>query len=86
LTVLVPWLEPNPVPVIVVDVPTAPDVGDRLVMFGATAKFTPLLATPATVTTTLPVEAAVGTGTVIELGPHPVGVAVVPLKVTVLVP
>jgi hypothetical protein len=55
-------------------------------MLGATVKFTPLLATPPTVTTTLPVTAAVGTATVIELVPQLVGVAVVPLKVTVLVP
>jgi len=86
VTVLVPRLVPNPDPVIVTDVPIAPDVGDKLVMFGATEKLTPLLANPATVTTTLPVAAAAGTGTVIELGPHPVGVAAVPLKVTELVP
>jgi len=72
----------------VTDVPTAPEVGDRLVMLGAgnTVKLTPLLITPETVTTTFPVVAAVGTGTVIELAPQAVGVAAVPLKVTVLVP
>ncbi len=86
VTVLVPWLEPKPVPVIVTDVPTAPDVGDRVVMFGTTVKFTPLLATPPTVTTTLPVAAVDGTGTVIEPAPQLVGVATVPLNVTVLVP
>jgi len=54
-----------------------------------TVKVMALLATPPTVTTTLPVVAPVGTGTTmldalqLELL---VGVAVVPLKVTVLVP
>ena len=62
-TVLVPWLAPKLVPVIVTDVLTGPDVGDRLVMLGATVtvKLTPLLAKPPTVTTTLPVVAPVGT-------------------------
>src|ERR1700722_10449610 len=34
LTVLVPCEAPNPVPLIVTDVPTAPLVGDRLVITG----------------------------------------------------
>ena len=34
-TVLVPCVEPKFVPVIVTDAPTAPEVGDRLVMLGA---------------------------------------------------
>jgi hypothetical protein len=33
--VLVPWLEPKPVPAIVTEVPTAPDVGDKLAILGA---------------------------------------------------
>jgi hypothetical protein len=36
-TVLVPCGDPKPLPVIVTDAPTAPDVGDRLVMLGPTA-------------------------------------------------
>jgi hypothetical protein len=36
-TVLLPWGEPKFVPVIVTVAPTAPDVGDRLVMVGAAA-------------------------------------------------
>src|SRR6266699_1001855 len=32
LTVLEPWLEPKPVPVIITDVPVAPEVGFRLDM------------------------------------------------------
>src|SRR5207249_11037827 len=65
-----------------------PEVGDRLVMLGAveTVKLTPLLATPPTVTTTLPVVAPVGTGATIDVALQLVGVAAVPLKVTVLLP
>src|SRR6266851_3405727 len=53
-----------------------------------TAKAAPLLVTPPTVTMTLPVVAPGGTGTTMldALQLEPVGVAVVPLKVTVLVP
>ena len=51
-----------------------------------TAKDTPLLATPPTVTTTLPVVAAAGTGTTMLVADQLVGVAAVPLNVTVLVP
>jgi hypothetical protein len=46
----------------------------------------PLLATPPTVTTTLPVVAPAGTGTTMPVAAQVVGVAVVPLNVTVLVP
>src|SRR2546430_5025467 len=46
----------------------------------------PLLATPPTLTTTLPVVAPAGTGATMLVAAHVVGVAVVPLKVTVLVP
>jgi hypothetical protein len=35
LTVLVPCVVPKPVPVIVTDAPTAPDVGDKLEIVGA---------------------------------------------------
>ena len=47
-SVLVPWVVPKFVPVIVTEAPTAPVVGDRLVMLGAatTVKLTPLLSTP----------------------------------------
>ena len=63
VTVLVPCVEPKFVPVIVIDAPTAPDVGLRLVIVGvvSTVKLDPLLATPPTVTTTFPVVAPVGT-------------------------
>src|SRR5215467_12764166 len=52
----------------------------------ATVKLTPVLATPPTVTTTLPVVAPDGTGTTMFVADQLVGVAVVPLNVTVLVP
>jgi hypothetical protein len=51
-----------------------------------TVKLTPLLATPPTVTTTLPVVAPAGTGTVMLVALQLVGVPAVPLNVTVLVP
>jgi hypothetical protein len=49
-------------------------------------KRTPLLATPLTVITTLPVVTPAGAGTTMEVALHPAGVAVIPLKVTVLEP
>jgi hypothetical protein len=87
-TVLLPWVAPKFVPVIVTTSPTGPDPGVRLVMLGVgrTVKLTPLLGTPLTVTTTFPVIAPAGTGTLMEVLAHVVGVAVVPSKVTVLVP
>src|SRR5271166_3318565 len=88
VTVLVPCVAPKFVPVIITGVPTAPDIWLKLVMLGGTVtvKFTPLLVTPPTVTTTLPVVAPLGTGTVILVPLHAVGVPAVPLNVTVLVP
>jgi hypothetical protein len=52
----------------------------------STVNEAPLLATPPTVTKTLPVEAPTGTGTVTPVSLQEVGVAGVPLKVTVLAP
>jgi len=60
-----------------------------LVMLGAggvTVKLTPLLATPPTVTTTFPVVAPAGTGVTMLVALQLVGVAAVPLNLTVLVP
>lgn len=73
-------------PVIVTDAPTAPELGERLLILGATVKFTPALAAPPTVTTTFPVVAPDGTGAAMLVSLHVVGVAVVPLNLTVLVP
>jgi len=88
-TVLVPWLDPKLAPVIVTDAPTAPDVGERLVILGAgtTVKVTPLLALLETVTTTFPVVAPVGTVAVMLVALQgPTVIAVVPLNLTVLFP
>src|ERR1043166_6084444 len=54
LTGLAPGEAPKPEPLIVTDVPTGPDAGERLVMLGAVVivNVTPLLETPPTVTTT----------------------------------
>ena len=75
-------------PVMVTEAPTAPVVGDKLVMLGAatTVNDLPLLATLLTVTTTLPVVAPLGTVATIDVALQLVVVAVVPLNFTVLVP
>ncbi len=65
--------------------PTAPDVGDKVVMagVGSTVKATALLETPpAAVTTTFPVVAPAGTVAVTLLLLHTVALAVTPLNVT----
>lgn len=80
---------PKLLPVIVTVDPTAPEVGDRLVMTGVgrTVNETPLLALPLTVTTTFPVVAPLGTTAAIELElQFVIVVAVVPLNFTVLEP
>src|SRR5262249_28657208 len=88
VTVLVPLLAPKLLPLMVTAVPTGPLDGDRLVSVGGavTVKVCALLATPPTVTTTLPELAPAGTGTPILVADHVVGVAAVPLNVTVLAP
>jgi hypothetical protein len=84
VTVLVPCGDPKVFPLIVTAVPNIPEVGERFVMLGGTVKLTPLLATPPAATTkTLPVVAATGTATVILEAPQFVGLAAIPLKVTV---
>jgi hypothetical protein len=84
--VLLPGGLPKPVPLIVTEAPTGAAAGDKPVIVGLTVKFTPLLALPPTVTTTFPVEAAPGTGTVILVLLQAVGAAAAPLNVTVLLP
>jgi hypothetical protein len=91
LTVLLdPFVAPKFVPVIATEVPTGPKVGLRLVMLGAVepviVNSIPLLATPPTVTTTLPLDAPVGTGATMVVVLQLAGVAAVPLNVRVLVP
>ena len=89
VTVLVPCVAPNVVPAIVTAVATGPLVGESVVMVGGvpiTVNAAPLLMLPLTVTTTLPVVAPAGTGTTMLVADHEVGVALIPLKATVLVP
>ena len=63
--------------------PTASTVTPPEVEAAVTVKVTVLLATPATVTTTGPLVAPLGTGTVMLVALQVVGVASVPLNVTV---
>src|SRR5438309_4595289 len=73
----------------VTEAPTGPELGLKLARFGgdwSTVKLIGLLAIPATVTTTFPVVAVVGTGTMMLVLLQLVGVADTPLNVTVLVP
>ena len=88
VTVLVPCDEPKLVPAMVTPAPTGPEAGVRLLIFGGgtTVKGAPLLGMPATVTTTFPVVAPLGTGTTILVALQLVGTAAVPLNVTLLVP
>ncbi len=89
VTVLVPWGAPKFAPEIKTKAPIAPDDGLMLVILGGggiTVKFTPLLLTPLTDTTTFPVVAPAGTGTWILVSLQLVGAAMVPLKLTWLFP
>jgi hypothetical protein len=86
LTVLARWAEPKLVPVIVTVAPTAPDVIDKLVMPGATAKLFPLLFTAPATTTTLPLVAVAGTVVTMVVAVHVVAVAVVPLNLILPIP
>jgi hypothetical protein len=86
VTVLLPCVAPKFVPAIATVVPAAPEVGERLLIPGRTENGEPLLATPLTVTTTLPDVAPVGTFAAIAVLLHVTIVAAVPLNVTVLVP
>jgi len=86
VTVLVPWVAPKFVPVMVTEAPIIPDDGDKLEIPGVTVKPTPLLGAPLTLTTTLPVLAPLGTGAAMLVMLQLVGVAAVPLNVTVLEP
>src|SRR5260370_7960355 len=67
VTALVPCEVPKFAPAIVTDVPTVPEFCAKLLTLGGptTLNLTPLLDTPATVTTTLPVGALGGAGTAI---------------------
>lgn len=89
--VLVPCVDPKFVPVMVTEAPIGPAAGPMPLIVGggteaARVNVTPLLATPPTVTTTLPVVAATGTVAMMLVALQLVAVAGAPLKVTVLVP
>jgi len=89
VTVPDPCVAPKFAPAMVTNVPTGPVVGERLLMDGAggiTEKFKPLLACPPTVTTIFPVVALFGTGTTTVVALQLLGVAALPLKLTMLVP
>jgi hypothetical protein len=87
VTVLEPWLAPKFVPLIVTAVATGPLEGERLVSVGATPTVyvNALLATPPSVTTTLPLVAPAGTSATMLVVDHVTGVAAIPPKVKVLV-
>lgn len=84
------WEVPKPVPVTITDVPATPDMGLTPVITGdggLTVKLTTLLATPLPrMTTTGPEVAPVGTGATMLVALQLVGVVVVPLNPTMLVP
>lgn len=88
LTVLLPCDAPKFVPLMVTEVLTAPEAGLKPVMFGGTStvKAAPLLTQGPTVTTTFPVVAPLGTGATMLVALQLLGVATVPLNVTLLVP
>src|SRR6516165_350156 len=88
VTVLVPCVAPKFAPVIVTWVPTAPELGFRLVInaSGKTTKLNPLLEWPSAETTTLPVVAPEGTFAEMLVMLQPLVDATVPLKLTTLVP
>lgn len=88
LIVLVPCDAPKFAPLMVTNAPTAPKLGDRLVMLGGgtTAKLTPLLIWLPTETVTFPVVTLLGAGTTMLVSLQLVGAATTPLKLTVLVP
>ena len=88
LTLPLPCAGPKFAPVMVTIEPIAPVLGARLVILGAgvTVNVTPLLTCPPTVTATGPVVAPVGTGAVMEVSLHAVGVDAIPLKAIVLLP
>lgn len=87
-TELLPCVTPKFVPVTVTVCPTTPELGvsDVIVGGGTTVNVTPPLGCPFTVTIVGPVVAPVGTGAVMLVDDHAVGVAVAPLNVTPLLP
>ena len=87
-TELEPCVAPKFVPVIVTGAPAAPLVGesDVMVAVGTTVNVGPVAVAPPTVTLTVPVVAPAGTVVTMLEFDQVVGVAAVPLKLTVLAP
>ena len=74
-------------PVIMTDVPTGPEVGEKLSILGITLKMAVLVAVPpAVVTLIVPVVAPLGTVVLIEVAERTVKIAAVPLKLTAVAP
>src|SRR5436305_11921560 len=69
VTALVPWVEPKLPPAMVTDAPTAPELGDKLLMLGdgKTVRLKSRHVSPSTVATSLHVEATAGTGATTEV-------------------
>src|SRR5712691_2174897 len=88
VTTPVPWVAPKLAPAMVTEIPGNPEAGDKLVRHGpaGTAKHMPLLVRPLTLTTTFPLVAPVGTGTIRAVSLQLLGGATVPLKVVELLP
>jgi hypothetical protein len=86
VTVLEPCAVPKFVPVIVTNDPAKPGLGDSPVRPGVKVKFTPLLATPLTLTATGPVLVLLGIVAVMLVLLQLATEADTPLKVIALVP
>lgn len=90
VTLLAPWEAPKFEPEIVTGSPTTPLFGLTLEIvgktLGVTEKLTPLLSTPPTRTTTLPLVAPNGTGATMLVSDQLVGGLTDPLKATKLEP
>jgi hypothetical protein len=87
VTVPPPCVVPKPLPYMVIKSPTAPKSDDSPVtMHPETVNVAGLLCIPPTVTTIFPVVALLGKFMLMELLPHPVTPAGIPLSVTVLAP
>jgi len=86
VNLLVPCVSPKLDPLTVTDVPNTPELGEMVSIVGTpnTVKGTALLGPSPTATTTGPLMAVGGTGTTMLLALQLLGVAVTPLKVTVL--
>src|SRR5258708_3211233 len=90
-TKLVPWVAPKLAPLTVTvagtgPIPTGAQFEERDWMLGPGVNAAPLLARPATVTTTFPGVAPIGTGTPSCVSLQLLGVPGIPLNVMVLLP